>query len=161
MIYKNEAGLELLNFWDVNSQYTPDPMIPLTFVIVAARYADHWVLIYNQHRNRWEIPGGGILPDEMPLDCARREFYEETSQIAGEMSYRGRFLIRLPEGPYEYGMLYQTELDDLYPFTVNEETTQLRLLPCNYTQVDDVDGWQDFMFSQCYDIQIDTETKSA
>lgn len=150
MIYKNEAGSELLNFWDTHTPYEPDPMIPLTFVIVAARYADHWVLIYNQNRNHWEIPGGGIFPDEAPVECARREFYEESSQIAGEMHYRGRFLIRLPEGHYEYGMLYQTELEDLYPFTVNEETTQLRLLPCNYT-LDDVDGWQDFMFSQCYD----------
>jgi 8-oxo-dGTP diphosphatase len=155
MIYKTETGLELLNFWDVMTAYTPDPTIPLTHTIIAARYADHWLLIYNQKRNSWELPGGGIMPDESPMECARRELCEESSQVAGELYYRGRFLIRL-DGRYEYGMLYQTELEDLYPFTVNEETTQLRLLPCAYTEVDSVDGFQEFMFAQCYDTAAKT-----
>lgn len=159
MIYRTATGTELLNFWDAQTPYQPDPSIPLTLAIIAARYADHWVLIYNQKRNAWEIPGGGILPGETPLECAVRELCEESSQIAGEVYFRGRFLIRLADGSYEYGMLYQTELEDLYPFTVNEETTQLRLLPCDYAHVDDINGWQDFMFAQCYD--ANATTKSA
>lgn len=151
MIFKTATGTELLNFWDADTPYDPDPSIPLTLAITAARYADHWVLIYNQKRDSWEIPGGGILPNESPVDCARRELCEESNQVADVLHYRGRFLICLADGRYEYGMLFQTELEDLYPFTVNEETTQLRLLPCNYVHVDDIDGWQDFMFAQCYD----------
>jgi 8-oxo-dGTP pyrophosphatase MutT (NUDIX family) len=151
MIYRTETGVEIHNFWDVQTAYEPDPAIPLTFVLVAARFCDHWILVYNHERNQWELPGGGIMLEETPAQCARRELCEESNQVADVLHYRGRFLLRLPEGHYEYGMLYQTELDDLYPFTLNEETTQLRLLPCTQLDADDVDGWQRFMFSQCLD----------
>ena len=151
MIHKSKSGVELLQFWAAETPYEPDPSIPVALAIIAARYADHWVLIYNQKRDQWEIPGGGVEPNESPVECARRELCEESSQVAGEIIYRGRFLLRLVNGEYAYGMLFQTELEDLYPFTVNEETTRIRLLPCNYIHVDDIDGWQDFMFAQCYD----------
>lgn len=150
MIYQSNTGVDLLQFWDVDTPHDPDPTIPLTFVLVAARFCDHWILIYNQERHNWELPGGGLMPDETPAACARRELCEESNQVADSLYYVGRFLIRFPEGHYEYGMLYQTELDDLYPFTVNEECTQLRLLPVDQLDSDDVDGWQRFMFGQCY-----------
>jgi 8-oxo-dGTP diphosphatase len=156
MIVKSETGTELHHFWGLQSLYTPDPSIPLTHTIIAARYADHWLMIYNKRRNSWELPGGGIMPGESPVECARRELCEESSQVADEMHYRGRFLIRLVDGSYEYGMLYQTELEDLYPFTINEETTQLRLVPCTYTEVDAIDEYQSFMFAQCYDAAAKT-----
>jgi len=158
MIFKTETGIELLNFWDVHTPYDPDPSIPLTHALTAACYADHWLLVYNKQRNSWELPGGGILPNESPIDCARRELCEESNQVADELHYRGRFLIRLPDGRYEYGMLYQTELEDLYPFTLNEETTQLRLLPVTQLDADDIDNWQRFMLGQCLD---DLSAKTA
>jgi 8-oxo-dGTP pyrophosphatase MutT (NUDIX family) len=160
MICKTHTGTELHHFWDLNTPYTPDSEIPLTFVLVAARFYDHWILIYNEKRKNWEIPGGGILPNESPEACARRELCEESNQKADVLHYIGRFLIRLAEGQYEYGMLYQTELDDLYPFTLNEETTQLRLLPVDQLDADDVDDWQRFMFSQCLCVE-DLTAKSA
>lgn len=48
---------------------------------------------YRHTLNRWEleIPCGGIEPGETPEDAARRELYEETGFVAGEMTYLGEY----------------------------------------------------------------------
>jgi len=33
----------------------------------------------------WAAPGGGIEPGELPLEVLRRELYEETALIAGDI----------------------------------------------------------------------------
>jgi 8-oxo-dGTP pyrophosphatase MutT (NUDIX family) len=36
----------------------------------------------------WELPGGGLEVGEVPVDGARRELYEETGIVAGELGPR-------------------------------------------------------------------------
>lgn len=36
----------------------------------------------------WELPGGGLEDGEIPVDGARRELYEETGIVAGELGPR-------------------------------------------------------------------------
>jgi 8-oxo-dGTP pyrophosphatase MutT (NUDIX family) len=57
---------------------------------------DDRVLLVGQHRYTfdaysWEIPEGGVPPDESPLDGARRELREETGVIADEWRELARF----------------------------------------------------------------------
>ena len=60
-----------------------------------------------RHKDRaWEMPGGGLLPDEAPVDGARREFQEETGHdvelvmehpvsVPGGLAFFGKHLPQL------------------------------------------------------------------
>lgn len=62
--------------------------------IVAVDDADRVVLVgqfrYTLDAYSWEIPEGGVPPDEDPLEGARRELREETGLEAAEWSALGR-----------------------------------------------------------------------
>ena len=54
------------------------------------------VVLVRQYRHHtrgfsWEIPGGGILPDETPDEAAQRELREETGYRAGRLRRLGGF----------------------------------------------------------------------
>jgi 8-oxo-dGTP diphosphatase len=51
------------------------------YVVTFARYKNKWVICKHKNRNTWETSGGHIEADEMPLDAAKRELYEETGAI--------------------------------------------------------------------------------
>lgn len=50
----------------------------LTRVVCVSRYKDKYVFSYNKKRQGWEIPGGHIEENELWMDAAKREMYEET-----------------------------------------------------------------------------------
>jgi 8-oxo-dGTP pyrophosphatase MutT (NUDIX family) len=62
---------------------------------VVAIDAEDRVLLVGQHRYTldaysWEIPEGGVPPDEDPIDGARRELREETGVVAATWRELGR-----------------------------------------------------------------------
>lgn len=52
--------------------------VPLTYVVIAARYNGEWVFVRHRERDTYEIPGGHIETGEDYLAAAKRELYEET-----------------------------------------------------------------------------------
>jgi len=59
---------------------------------------DDRVVLVGQHRytldnDSWEIPEGGVAPDEDPLDGIRRELREETGVEASEWVEIGRYAL--------------------------------------------------------------------
>jgi ADP-ribose pyrophosphatase len=57
---------------------------------------DDRVILVRQYRHitrdfSWEIPGGGILPDEPPEEAAQRELREEAGYRAGRLRRLGGF----------------------------------------------------------------------
>lgn len=52
--------------------------ISLKYVVIMARYENHWLFVRHRERSTWEIPGGKIERDETVSEAAIRELYEET-----------------------------------------------------------------------------------
>lgn len=130
MLARTREGHEILAFIPCDEPVVPseDAHIPLTFTLVAAHYQGQYVMIFEPVRNQWEIPGGGIEIGENPLDCARRELFEESAQVAEALSFKGLFQLRLHDtGKVEYGALYATTLTELRPFIPNEEAERMIL----------------------------------
>ncbi len=48
------------------------------YVVVCSYYDGKWVLSKHKSRNTWETQGGHIEDGETPLECAKRELFEES-----------------------------------------------------------------------------------
>lgn len=130
-----DGNLELLEFRAGELHYGDDA--PLVFTIVVPEYGGQTLILYTSERNQWETPGGAFEPGETPEECAARELYEETGQIAATLTYKGLFKIRLVrERRMEYGMLFTARLASLQPFTANPEADRIML----WDRVSELDG---------------------
>ena len=77
----------------------------ITFVVIAARYQDKWLLVRHRERQTWEIPGGHREPGETPEQAARRELYEETGAALFTLDPVGTYSVS-HGGQVTYGKLY-------------------------------------------------------
>ena len=48
------------------------------FTVICANYRGKWILSKHKKRNTWETQGGHIEAGEDPIECARRELFEES-----------------------------------------------------------------------------------
>lgn len=48
------------------------------YVVVCTYYNGSWILSKHKDRDTWETQGGHIEVGETPLECAKRELYEES-----------------------------------------------------------------------------------
>lgn len=128
ILVENQNGHQLLSF--VPSK-TPIPSseekhIPIPFALVVAFHQGKALLIHNQWRQVWELPGGMIDEGETPELAAKRELEEETSQIADELEFIGLAKVRLkPDDRLEFGAIYTCELNTIQPFQTNDEASQI------------------------------------
>lgn len=121
-------GHELLAFLPMSEPRVPedDNHVPFTWVVVMVERDGKYLWHWNPQREQWETTAGGIEPNEHPHDTAKRELWEETSQIATSVTCHGLFKMRLmPDKRIEYGALYSATIDDVQPFVPNEETSKL------------------------------------
>ena len=77
--------------------------------IILARHEQGVVLVRNNYRSIWELPGGYIDPGERASDCAGRELFEESGLKGSEMELLGVLEIerRAPHGDLLLCALYQ------------------------------------------------------
>lgn len=100
--------------------------IPMPLALVAAKYQGKVLLVFNQWRKVWELPGGIIEADETPDQAAIRELAEESGQHAMSVDYVGWMKFRLkPDDRLELGVLYACELTQIEDFEANEETSKV------------------------------------
>lgn len=128
VIKTTRIGHELLAFLPMDTPNVPDDEqdIPFTWVMVFVEREGKYLWHFNPNRNQWEMAAGGIKPDEHPDDTARRELWEETSQVATSVKCYSIFKIRLAlDKRVEWGALYTAEIEDDKPFVANNETSKL------------------------------------
>ncbi len=98
------------------------PEAAVTFVVMAARCQDRWIIVRHRERTTWEIPGGHREPLESLDQAARRELYEETGAM--EFSLTPVCVYGVTRGTeLSYGQLYLadvTQIGTLPPTEIKE-----------------------------------------
>jgi 8-oxo-dGTP diphosphatase len=128
VIKTTRVGHELLAFLPMDTPKVPDndKAVPLIWVMVFVERDGKYLWHFNPNRKQWEMAAGGIEPDEHPDDTARRELWEETSQIATSVTCHGLFKMRMmPNKRVEYGALYTATIGEMQLFVPNHETSEL------------------------------------
>jgi len=98
---------------------------PLTHALVVAKNENGYLLIYNNWKNYWELPGGIIEAGETMRKCAEREMLEETNQIAEKLEFLGLMKFNLKNNKIEYGALYSGHIKKERLFIINEESSKI------------------------------------
>lgn len=106
-----------------------DPAIPITFAQTIVVQDRRTLMIFNAERNQWEIPGGGLEPGESLEDCAVRELWEESSQVAESLHPIGYIRVRLVKHGEreEYGAVYGATIGAVQPFVPSAECSRMML----------------------------------
>lgn len=104
------------------------------YTVICASYQGEWVLSRHQCRSTWETQGGHIEEGETPLECARRELFEESgikeADIYPVCDYWG-----FNESASSNGMVFLAVVHALgkLPESEMKETKRFALLPDNLT----------------------------
>jgi 8-oxo-dGTP pyrophosphatase MutT (NUDIX family) len=127
----NQMGDEVVAFVPGDQPIAPehDRKVPVIWTSTLVKHdSGRYLLLFNPQRNQWELPGGKIEPGEHPDDGARREVQEETSQVVRQLQCRGLLKVRFRADDRQiYGVLYTGTVDQLLPFTANEESERILL----------------------------------
>lgn len=60
------------------TEYPAGTLDNIGFVVIFTRYQGKWVYCWHRHRKSFEHPAGHVEPDEIPVEAAKRELFEET-----------------------------------------------------------------------------------
>lgn len=110
---RNEHGYVLLSFGPAEEhQLDHDHGYPVTASFVVVERDGAVLLVFDNWRKHWELPGGGREAEESPRTAAVRELFEESGLhtekliFAGVSSYESP-----PDGRHERVAVFRTTLD--------------------------------------------------
>lgn len=95
----------------------------LKFAVIIAVKDGKYIFCKHKFRNTWEIPGGHREHEEMILDTAKRELYEETGAIDFNIQPVCVYSVIAEDnfdGEETFGMLYFATVKQLEPKLHNE-----------------------------------------
>ncbi|MGE5580557.1 MAG: NUDIX domain-containing protein [Bacillota bacterium] len=98
------------------------------YTVILARHRGKWLYARHRDRDSWETAGGKIEKGEMPMDCARREFREETG--AKEFHIQPVFDYAVHGSTeFSYGQVFYAEVEALAELPPGSEMREVRLFP--------------------------------
>lgn len=104
------AGNELIAFFP-SPEHSRHDMSPLPASLVALWSGPSLLLVFDNARGQWELPGGMIEPGESPRTAAVRELCEETGQRTDDLAFAGHAKFRLgAERRIEYAAVFAGEV---------------------------------------------------
>jgi 8-oxo-dGTP diphosphatase len=95
------------------------------FAVVIARAPEGVVLVFNNYRGVWELPGGLLDPGETLSECAARELREESGCLAGPLEWLG--LLEVNDGRRHFGAVYACAVENVPMNFRSEETGGIAL----------------------------------
>jgi 8-oxo-dGTP pyrophosphatase MutT (NUDIX family)/thymidylate kinase len=85
------------------------------FTVIFARIGKiegSWLYARHRKRDTWETAGGHIEPGETPLECAKRELYEETGAVKFYISPAFDYSVHTPT-EFSYGQVFFADIEEL------------------------------------------------
>lgn len=128
VIAKNRSGWLLHEYICVpEEEITEYPNVTGSYAIV--KIGDKYLIGYNDWRNQWEFPAGGIEAGETARQAACRELMEETHQSSQDMVFVGLFRVTDSHGKQKYQAVFFGENESPEPFVYSEgdEMSKIRL----------------------------------
>jgi len=125
---QNQEGHRLVRLLDVlESQLTDLPS--LTHARVIARHEEKLLLVFDRHKQSWQLPGGAIEAGESARACAARELREESGhdRDPSRLRFISAFELLLqptrfiPNVHLQYGALFEATVQHIAAFIPNEE----------------------------------------
>ncbi|MBA0049683.1 NUDIX hydrolase [Streptomyces sp. AJS327] len=98
------------------------------YALLAVWHRGRVLLVHERERGCWELPGGGIEPDETPREAAARELREETGQLIAPAELRFAGFTKTGVGVEQrllYGALFVGEVTEVRPFEPNTEISAI------------------------------------
>ena len=127
------------------------------YTVVFARYKDKWLYCRAKGRDTFETAGGRIEEGEIPLEAAKREFFEETGVVKYEIKPAFDYSVHLPN-IYSNGQVFFAqvhEIGDMPLFemaevklfdTIPDKMRFPKILPVLFEKVKELGGPQDCAF---------------
>ena len=127
--------------------YPLHSLSPYKYVVVCSSYQGKWILSKHKERDTWETQGGHIENGETPIECAKRELFEESGifdadlyTVCDNVGYNSKssangvvFLAVV----HSLGNLPQSEMSDVRIFdTLPQDLTYPQTSPVLYREAE-------------------------
>ncbi len=91
----------------------------LTYVVIGARENGKWIFVRHRERESWELPAGHIEKDELALEAAKRELYEETGTMKAAIHVLNDYSVII-RGEINYGRIFFAAVEERGPLPESE-----------------------------------------
>ncbi len=119
------------------------------YTVICSSFNGKWILSRHKKRNTWETQGGHIEDGETPLECAKRELFEESgikdADIYPVCDYWGFNSQACPNGMvflavvHSHGGLPESEMKEIKIFDIlSQELTYPQVSPKLYAEAEKV-----------------------
>jgi 8-oxo-dGTP diphosphatase len=105
-----------VNFYDIND--IKDSL--LKYAVIVSKYKGNWLWVKNKKRGKWEIPGGHREENELILETAKRELFEETGAINFFIKPICVYSVMREIETESFGMLFYADIKELGNLPENE-----------------------------------------